>query len=124
MSNACHTCKLECASLATTSVQLLFNSMTSRISNMAEAINVLSFNVNFPLQFSNAKMHSQKSLSCFIYDASVPIPNEHTISLDIFGNDWADQCITTCYYPQHIRNYCLLTECRSMYYYMLLSSAH
>ena len=45
--------------------------LTPRISNVGEAINVLSFNVNFPF-------HSQKSISRFFCDASVPISNVDT----------------------------------------------
>ena len=34
----------------------------------------------FPFQISQRKMHSQKSFLRFFYDASVPIPNGHTIA--------------------------------------------
>ena len=46
---------------------------------MGETINVLSFNANFSFQINSAKMHSMKSFSRFFCDASVPIPNGHSI---------------------------------------------
>ena len=46
---------------------------------MRDTIKVLSFDVNFLFKFISAKTHSQKSFSRFFCDASVPIPNGHTI---------------------------------------------
>ena len=78
----CHAYRLEKESLATSSIQLPLSrikSICGRISNMGEAINMLSFNVIIFFKFNIAKMHSQKNLSHFFCDASVPVPNGHTI---------------------------------------------
>ena len=50
MSNARHAYRLERASLEASLIYLLVSIITSRISNMGESINVLSFNVNFLFQ--------------------------------------------------------------------------
>ena len=56
-------------------------SVCDRISNMGEAINVNSFNVNFsfPFPIYSAKMHTQKSFSHLFCKLSVPIPNEQNL---------------------------------------------
>ena len=53
-------------------------SICGRISNMGEAINMLSFNIIF-FKFNSSKLHSQKSLSCFFCNLSVPILNGQTL---------------------------------------------